>query len=120
MLKEKEYGTDPNKPDTDNDGLIDGLEIQYGFSLTNPDTDGNGILDGKEIISVTKVYEGEQGSSKRPSTPCRRERRHEPVLLTRCDPGHAARLVSGRVGRSRPYSILGPCSGSARGPLLLS
>ena len=62
--KEKEYGTDPNKADTDNDGLIDGLEIQYGFSPTNPDTDGNGILDGEEIISVTKVYEGEQGSSK--------------------------------------------------------
>lgn len=37
------------KPDTDNDGLTDDLEIVYGTDLNNPDTDGDGYLDGEEV-----------------------------------------------------------------------
>ena len=52
------YGTDPNKADTDGDGIIDGRETMTGvwesnYSIgTNPvlaDTDGDGISDGDEI-----------------------------------------------------------------------
>ena len=52
------YGTDPNKADTDGDGIIDGRETMTGvwesnYSVgTNPvlaDTDGDGISDGDEI-----------------------------------------------------------------------
>jgi len=32
--------------DSDNDGLLDGAEIQLGTSPSNSDTDGDGILDG--------------------------------------------------------------------------
>jgi hypothetical protein len=43
-------GTDPNDPDTDGDGLLDGVEVN-GTNPTdplNPDSDGDGILDGDE------------------------------------------------------------------------
>jgi len=46
---EKEYKTLPYNPDTDGDGILDGLEI-YGLK-TSPimrDTDGDGIIDGIE------------------------------------------------------------------------
>jgi len=33
-------------PDSDNDGLLDGAELQLGTDPLNPDTDGDGILDG--------------------------------------------------------------------------
>jgi FG-GAP repeat/Putative binding domain, N-terminal len=41
--------TDPSNPDSDNDGLNDGIEVN--ILATNPlsaDSDGNGILDGEE------------------------------------------------------------------------
>jgi serine/threonine protein kinase len=71
--QEAEIGTDPNDPDTDNDGLTDGQEVNeygtnprlpdsdgdnlsdgdevnvYGTSPTNPDTDGDGVNDGIEV-----------------------------------------------------------------------
>src|SRR5690606_16713494 len=45
---ELELGTDPNHPDTDRDGLTDGIEV-LGQNPTNPlspDTDGHGPRDG--------------------------------------------------------------------------
>ncbi len=49
-LEEYQYGTDPNNPDTDGDGLPDGDEVHIYH--TNPllwDTDGDGISDGVEV-----------------------------------------------------------------------
>jgi hypothetical protein len=49
-LEEYQYGTDPNNPDTDGDGLSDGEEVHVYH--TNPllwDTDGDGISDGVEV-----------------------------------------------------------------------
>jgi hypothetical protein len=49
-LEEFQYGTDPNNPDTDGDGLSDGDEVHVYH--TNPllwDTDGDGISDGVEV-----------------------------------------------------------------------
>jgi hypothetical protein len=49
-LEEYQYGTDPNNPDTDGDGLSDGDEVHVYH--TNPllwDTDGDGISDGVEV-----------------------------------------------------------------------
>lgn len=49
-VREKEIGTDPNKADTDGDGLIDGDEVIIW--KTNPlkaDTDGDGYPDGSEV-----------------------------------------------------------------------
>ena len=48
---EEKYGTDPEKPDTDNDGLIDGEEINiYGTDPLDFDSDNGGRGDGAEII----------------------------------------------------------------------
>ncbi|MHA1125280.1 MAG: hypothetical protein ACTSQX_06570 [Candidatus Heimdallarchaeota archaeon] len=50
---EEVFCTDPNNPDTDGDGLSDGLEIE--IYLTNPivpDTDWDGLLDGQEVYFV--------------------------------------------------------------------
>jgi uncharacterized repeat protein (TIGR01451 family) len=40
--------TDPNNPDSDSDGILDGVEV-FGLNPTdpnNPDTDGDGLCDG--------------------------------------------------------------------------
>jgi hypothetical protein len=42
------YHTDPNDPDSDDDGLEDGLEIIYGSDPNVADTDGDGCNDGPE------------------------------------------------------------------------
>jgi hypothetical protein len=47
-LKEATLGTDPNNPDTDGDGLSDGLEVnQYGTNPNNQDSDGDTLKDGQ-------------------------------------------------------------------------
>ncbi len=43
------YHTDPNNPDTDGDGLLDGGEIELGLDPLRQDTDEDGIPDGGEI-----------------------------------------------------------------------
>lgn len=51
-VREKEIGTDPFNPDSDNDGLIDGDEvIIWKTNPLNPDTDGDGYQDGLEVKS---------------------------------------------------------------------
>ncbi len=48
--EEEKLGTDPNNPDTDGDGLIDGEEVKvYHTNPLNPDTDGDGLKDGDEV-----------------------------------------------------------------------
>ena len=47
------YGTDPNKPDADEDPDVDGLrnadEFEYGTHPHDPDTDNGGASDGYEV-----------------------------------------------------------------------
>lgn len=47
--EEWEYNTEKDVRDTDNDGLIDGVEV-YATNTdpTDPDTDGDGFTDGEE------------------------------------------------------------------------
>ena len=46
---EIEIGLDPNKKDTDNDNLPDGIEIsEYGTDPLKADTDNDGLKDGEE------------------------------------------------------------------------
>jgi hypothetical protein len=42
-------GTDPDDPDTDDDGIGDGVEVALGTDPLNPDTDGDDIDDGVEV-----------------------------------------------------------------------
>ncbi|RZD38087.1 MAG: hypothetical protein CXT75_02135 [Methanobacteriota archaeon] len=45
--------TDPNEPDTDNDGLNDGEEYNQETDPNNPDSDGDGLSDGDEVHNMT-------------------------------------------------------------------
>lgn len=48
--QEFELGTDPNNPDSDNDGLFDGEEVLiYHTNPLNNDSDGDGYTDGAEV-----------------------------------------------------------------------
>jgi len=48
---EEKFGTDPENPDTDADGLKDGEEVNtYLTNPLNPDTDGDGLKDGEEVL----------------------------------------------------------------------
>jgi Tol biopolymer transport system component/uncharacterized membrane protein len=52
--REAEFKTDPNNPDTDADGLLDGEEVfQAKTNPLNPDTDADGLKDGEELIRGT-------------------------------------------------------------------
>ncbi|PID84627.1 MAG: hypothetical protein CSB13_12225 [Chloroflexi bacterium] len=54
--EEELAGTDPNNPDSDNDGLNDGEETNIHFTNPmNPDSDNDGLNDGKEIQIGTFV-----------------------------------------------------------------
>ena len=49
--EELSNGTDPNDPDTDDDGLLDGVEVfTTGTDPLLNDTDGDWLLDGDEIL----------------------------------------------------------------------
>jgi outer membrane protein OmpA-like peptidoglycan-associated protein len=48
--RERDIGTDPWNPDTDDDGLKDGEEVlTYNTDPLNPDTDWDGLKDGPEV-----------------------------------------------------------------------
>ena len=48
--QEEIVGTDPDNPDTDSDGLLDGEEVlTWGTDPLNRDTDGDILLDGDEV-----------------------------------------------------------------------
>jgi hypothetical protein len=42
------HGTDPLDADTDDDGLVDGLEVDLGLDPLDPDSDVDGIPDGQD------------------------------------------------------------------------
>ncbi|MBE0681083.1 MAG: matrixin family metalloprotease [Anaerolineales bacterium] len=42
-------GTDPQKKDTDGDGLSDGVEVYYRMNPLDPDMDKDGVSDGQEV-----------------------------------------------------------------------
>jgi hypothetical protein len=49
-VKEISLGTNPNLPDTDNDGLFDREEVEvYRTNALLADTDGDGYKDGEEV-----------------------------------------------------------------------
>ncbi|MFO7678736.1 MAG: protein kinase [Chloroflexota bacterium] len=54
--QEQALGTDPNNPDSDNDGLNDGEEVNIYFTNPlNPDSDNDGLKDGAEVELGTFV-----------------------------------------------------------------
>ena len=49
MATKPPSATDPLNPDTDEDRLLDGLEIQIGTDPLDDDTDDGGSIDGDEV-----------------------------------------------------------------------
>ncbi|WP_160134359.1 helix-turn-helix transcriptional regulator [Halococcus salsus] len=47
------YGSDPQNPDSDGDGIRDGVEIQRGTDPTRADSDGDGLSDSAELTLGT-------------------------------------------------------------------
>jgi outer membrane protein OmpA-like peptidoglycan-associated protein len=48
--EERKYGTNPNNPDSDGDGLKDGEELwRYNTDPLKADTDGDNLTDGDEV-----------------------------------------------------------------------
>ncbi|MFT4924819.1 MAG: methionine-rich copper-binding protein CopC [Phenylobacterium sp.] len=47
------YQTDPENPDSDGDGLLDGEEVARGINPNNADTDGDELPDGQEVDNGT-------------------------------------------------------------------
>ncbi|RME84986.1 MAG: hypothetical protein D6775_04050, partial [Caldilineae bacterium] len=54
-------GFDPCDPDSDGDGLRDGLELITGTDPANPDTDGDGLTDKQETPIGLSVYGHDPG-----------------------------------------------------------
>jgi len=49
--QEKQLGTDPNKSDTDGDGLLDRQEVNiFKTDPTKADSDGDGVKDIDEVL----------------------------------------------------------------------
>ncbi len=51
-------GTDPLNADSDSDGLTDGAEIALGTDPTSADSDGDGVSDGAEVATKTDPNDG--------------------------------------------------------------
>ena len=54
-----EHETDPHDADSDDDGLLDGEEVdQYETDPNDSDTDDGGVTDGKEVENGTDPLDG--------------------------------------------------------------
>jgi hypothetical protein len=53
-------GTDPNNPDSDGDGLSDGVEVSNRMNPLDPDMDRDGVSDGQEVQQGTDPFFPEQ------------------------------------------------------------
>jgi hypothetical protein len=52
-VRENELGTEPDNPDTDGDGLTDGMEVlSWGTDPLKRDTDGDSCTDGEEVNTL--------------------------------------------------------------------
>lgn len=55
-------GTDPNKKDTDGDGIGDGVEVLYRMNPLDADMDNDGVNDGDEIRQGTNPFFPDQAN----------------------------------------------------------
>lgn len=68
--QEFQIGTDPIDPDTDGDGVTDGVEV-FGEFPTDPtasDSDGDGLLDGDEDVNGNGVVDAGETDPNNPDT----------------------------------------------------
>jgi hypothetical protein len=54
--KERQIGTDPYNPDTNGDGIPDGIEYLSGLDPTNMDMDGDSLTNAQELAVGTNPF----------------------------------------------------------------
>ena len=59
-------GTNPNDPDSDDDGLGDGVEVVNRMNPLDPDMDNDGVKDGAEIAAGTNPFLPDQANGVSP------------------------------------------------------
>ncbi|MEN0063383.1 MAG: hypothetical protein AAGA48_14625 [Myxococcota bacterium] len=59
--EEREWGSDPENPDSDGDGLLDGAEIEYGSDPTLVDSDEDGYTDRDEVYEGSDPADADSG-----------------------------------------------------------
>jgi hypothetical protein len=57
--EEHRWGTDPHTPDTNGDGIPDGLAVALGLSPTHPDMDGDGVGNATELELGTDPFDAD-------------------------------------------------------------
>jgi|GEM_PF-6343866 len=55
--------TNPFDPDSDDDGLMDGIEVSSNTDPLNPDTDADDLLDGVEDANHNGIFEPQLGET---------------------------------------------------------
>ena len=95
------YFTDPQNPDTDGDGLLDGEEIPLHLNPRMSDTDGDGLVDGLEIELETNPLVVDSDGDTIPdgievneleTNPLRRDSDGNDIAARKEKAGHEARL----------------------------
>lgn len=67
--RERSLGTDPNNPDTDGDGIWDGVEVFIGkYNPLSADTDEDGLPDGLEDKNRNGRQDAGETSARNPDT----------------------------------------------------
>jgi hypothetical protein len=56
IFQEYQYGTDPRNPDTNGDGIPDGLEVRLGLNPANFDMDSDGVSNAQELLNGTDPF----------------------------------------------------------------
>jgi alpha-tubulin suppressor-like RCC1 family protein len=103
--EEQRLGTDPYDPDTNGDGIPDGVAVSMGISATSPDTDGDGLRNIDERARGTNPLkwdtDGDGFSDSvdlfpldptRWASPPKDERDTTPPTITLREPANAVRL----------------------------
>ena len=105
-------GTDANNPDSDGDGLVDGVEVQNRMNPLDPDMDKDGVSDGEEVARKARADVGERVvgahvvAPERAGADSRRHPRCSGAAARRWLPDRdQGRCVAGHRDRSRDRAV---------------
>ena len=113
------YGTDPKDSDSDDDGLSDSAELYFGTDAKDVDTDGDGVSDGVEI----QVWSDPLDAGSYPLTICGHVYDWGSVpsgTIRVCVTNEATQEVQTTAATDRYYSFSGLAAGTLYGLMAFS